>query len=169
MRLLYGEFKHSQYLDYLEKPYLMLNFSAMLEGGMNLQLLPPNQFGEMSEPDFVMWYTDWIFGDDARFVRFITMIEELTRGTVVYIITGGDAFFMDGIDESFMSIIRKRYGIKPYYVGDAHDFTEIKLGFVNETDFDPYYGIRNYNNDMIRYNDLKEANRIANGGRPYDG
>ena len=169
MRLLYGEFEYSQYLDYLEKPYLILNFSAMLEGGMNLGLLPPNQFEGMSEPDFIMWYTDWIFSDDGRFIRFITMIEELTRGTVVYIITSGDVLFMDEIDESFIKVIRKRYGIKPYFVGDKRDLIEMKMGYINETDFDPYYGIRNYNADMIRYNDLKEANRIANGGRPYDG
>lgn len=174
MRLLYGEFEH--YENYVYHRNIIegdinicipFNYSGMKEDITQLGLLPDIEIpdygdGPIFDKDFDMQYYEWIFSSELRFCRLMHMLETMHNGAEIFIVVSEDSW-TNVLTESFFDVLHQRYGIRPYHINSIED-----IAYVTETDFDPTFGIRNFNNDIVRYNDLKEINRINNGGRPYD-
>lgn len=155
MKLLYGNSTH------IKPDYLVYNFSGLLERYPNLNLLPQDLLGAFDEVDFDMKYLQFIFADDTRFMSFMDMTYSLTQAPIVYILIGEDEWSLMLI-ESMLKILSARYGITGTYVKDEEDAL-----YAEETDFNPYYGIQNYDTDVLRYIALLEQKRIEMGGKPY--
>lgn len=155
MKLMYGK------ASLIQPGYQVFNYSGLTENVAQLRLLPFDNLGAFDERDFDMKYAQWILSDDNRFVSMFGMILTLANGNPVYLITNEDTWSMSLI-ESFMKLLQVRYGITGTLVQ-----TEEDIECAGETDFNPYYGIRFYDEDYNRFMILEEQFRLIRGGQPY--
>lgn len=159
MILLYGDYSYTRFLSATIGPCIILNFSGMREDVPRLNLLPQGSLGSVNSEDFDMRYYDFILNVDSCFCDLMNLLEALKSGGIVYLIMNDDPF-TNIISESFMTFLKKRYGICGCHIGSIEDLAYN----TKPTDFNPYYGIRNYDADYIRFCDMKEAARIQAGG-----
>lgn len=163
MKLLYGDYNFCQYLQSTGEDFVIFNYSGMREDIPQLGLLPPNTLGAVDEIDFDMRYMSTLLENKECFLRLMMMVECLHNGMSVYLVMSDDPW-TNMVSESFLKFLQSRYGLIGCHIGSIED-----LQYAEDTDFDPYQGIRRFDADYMTYMDIKETIRIQNGGRPaYD-
>ena len=154
MKLMYGT---AQYIDHNSSVF---NFNSLIEGYPSSGLIPPNNLGAVNEYDFDMRYMKWIIGYDNIFINFMNIIMEIYYGRNVYLIINLDEWGIIMI-ESLLKLIQQRYGINGTFINDYED-----IKYAEESQFDPYYGLANFDQDKERYIYLYEQTKlIRNGGK----
>ena len=153
MKLMYGT---AQYID---TSATVINFNSLIEGYPSSGLIPPNNLGAMNEYDFDIRYMQWIMGNDIIFINFMNLVMEIYYGRDVYLIINLDEWGTIMI-ESLLKLIQQRYGINGTFINDYED-----IKYAEDSQFDPYYGISNFDQDKEKYVYLYEQNKlIQNGG-----
>ena len=79
----------------------------------------------------------------------------------VYLLISEDSWSMMLI-ESFLKFISARYGVTATYV-QAWDDKE----YATDSEINPFFGMHNFNEDVLRVLDYGEKLRISAGGQPY--
>ena len=159
MKLFYGEYCYSRFIS---GRYVMYNYSGLKEGLQNVPLIPSNNdfWQVLDETEFDKNYADFIMTNPKSFYALMDILYYLSMDVPVYIVIT-NAPWLNDIFESFMRFIKSRYGITGCFIQSPED-----IEYANETDFNPYFGIRNYDEDRVRYENCKEFDRIVNGGKP---
>jgi len=160
MKLMYGEFNNIP--DTVNCS--IFNFNSLNEVFPLINLLPPNNLGARDEYDFDIRYMHWILDIDCNFIIFMNIVLEIYYGRDVYLIIDKSDWSMV-IVESLLKLIQQRYGLVASYIGDQEDYM-----YTNESEFEPTYGIFNFDNDRNRYIRLYEINKLQqNGGKIEEG
>lgn len=153
MKFLYGDAAN------IQPDCVVINFNSLIEGFPSANLLPPNNLGAISEYDFDVKYMNWILCNDTNFINFMNIIMEIYYGRDVYLIITKDDWGFTLI-ESLLKLIQQRYGINGTFINSSDDIL-----YASESEFNPYYGLANFDQDKERYVYLYEQNKvIQNGG-----
>lgn len=159
MKLLYGTHRH------IKPEFTVYNFSGLVEGFPDAGILPrgldPNIVAGFEEREFDMWYANQLLNEHTMFMNMIHLIYTLQQANTLYLIIGDD-WWSYTLIESFLKFLQARYGITGTLVQSDED-----IEFAGETDFNPHYGIRNYDIDYMKYSEEWEYIRIMQGGTPY--
>lgn len=141
------------------------NLTSMREGFTRLNsLIPPNNLGRLTGRDFDLAYADYILSNDIIFIEFFHIIYSLYIGTDVYIIISDDDW-SENLVESLLKLIQQRYGYNACKINSLEDYVYFSVSAQN-SEFNPYFGIRNLDIDKERYTYIMEIIRIKNGGAP---
>lgn len=142
---------------------VVFNFNSLREGFIELNLLPVNNLGAISEYDFDIKYMQYIFNDNFLFIQFMAPIQTLFAGKDVFIVYDYtmNRVWEDNLIESLLKMIQTRYGIFACKVMYPEDYLSAE-----ETDINRGYGIINYDEDMRRYMSIcnSQAPYYENGG-----
>lgn len=153
--LLYGNKDNIQY------DCEIYNFCGLIEGYRDARLMPPNSLGSISEYDFDIKYMHYILDNDYIFINFMSIIMDLYYGKNVYlIISDSNDEWCSMITESLLKLIQQRYGIVAAKIDSFED-----IFYVEDSTFNPYYGLANLDMDKERYTYLCESIRLSNGGK----
>lgn len=155
MKIMYGN------SNFIEPDDYAFNFSGLRENIHQLPLLPPNDLGAISEKDFDMKYMNYLLGDDYRLAQIVMLLQTAMTETI-YLLISEDEWGMILI-ESFLKMLSARYGITATYIQSWED-----REYAAETNFNPFYGIRNFDLDALRVLEYGERLRIQVGGRIYE-
>ena len=133
----------------------VLSFISFDQNYRRWDLIPPNNaICKSSEWDFDVVYMHYIMDNDIVFIEFFQIIQMLYRGIDVYLITI-EQEWCDSILESLLKLIQQRYGYNAIRVNCIDDII-----YSNVSQFDPIYGVKNYDDDNERFEYLvKELNR----------
>lgn len=157
MRLLYGTYHH------VKPDFPAFNFSGLVEKYPNLYLIPeefnPQIITSFEERDFDMWYANQL--TTVLFNNVMVFLSLLQQAETLYLIIGDDSWSYTLI-ESFLKFLQARYGITGTLIQNDED-----IEYAGETDFNPYYGIKNYDIDQMIYMERLEHYRISQGGEPH--
>ena len=156
MYLLYGNIQVAKVLG--DDNWTIYNFTSYTQGFTNTELIPPNNLGAISEYDFDLKYMNYILEDNYRFCKFMDIVFNFYYHKNIFLIINYEDWSINLV-ESLLKLIQQRYGINSTMVNEPEDLTSIQ-----DVDFDPYYGIRNFDMDKARYLEFKERNRILAGG-----
>ena len=140
----------------------IINFSSLVEGYPDANLLPPNKLGAANEYEFDIRYMHYIMDIDCNFINFMNIIMEIYYGNDVYLIISEDDW-SNLLIESLLKLIQQRYGLNAILLNSNEDYMYEKLYNVNSTDFNPGYGLANLLIDKDRYVYLYEYNKVKNG------
>lgn len=137
------------------------NFCGLVEGFRDANLMPPNSLGAISEYEFDIRYMHYILDNDYVFMNFMSIIMDLYYGKNVYLIISDiNNDWCSMITESLLKLIQQRYGIVAAEINSFED-----IFYVEDSTFNPYYGLANLDMDKERYTYLCESIRLANGGK----
>src|SRR5690606_11401288 len=123
----------------------IFNISSLKEGYKRLNLFPYTKVLYQDEKQFDIEYAKFILNNDAVFIEFFSIINELYLGNnVILLVTMGEEF--DHITESLTKFIQQRYGYNAHYLNEIADVYNIK----DDTDFS-FGGLYNLDIDKERY------------------
>ncbi len=157
MKFLYG---HQRYIP-RDENFTVFNFSSLGEGMRDCNLIPPNNLGAINEYDFDLKYANYILGNDGIFINFMNIICELYYGHNVYIATSEGMDWSNTLLESLLKLIQQRYGLNATLIQSMED-----TYYVDDTSFNPYYGVSNFDIDKERYLYLYESYMVSRGKQP---
>lgn len=156
--LMYGNSLNADLVD--AKIY---NISGMKEGFEKLQILiPPNEIGTTYGREFDIAYMNYIMMNDAVFVEFFRIIQNLYTGINVYLVFGENDW-SENLCQSILKIIQQRYGYNGYFINSFEDYLFVAMN--DSSDFDKTYGLYNLDQDKNRYSylvkqlELKQPNQ----------
>lgn len=158
--LLYGTIRA---VKHIPTESVIFNYTGLSEDFPRIGLLPPRVLGASSEYDFDMKFYDYLINNDEIFMEFMKIILLLYEGKDVFLIISEDEWSTILI-ESLLKVIQQRYGIN-----GAKIDTEEDMLYVEESDFDPGYGLLNLDQDKERYTYIFTAiqERNKNNGGNY--
>lgn len=156
MKFIYG---HQRFVPDNEN-YKVFNFTSLGEELKDSGLIPPNNLGAINEYDFDMKYAAYILNNDAIFINFMNIICELYYGNNVYLAIS-DLDWSMVLVESLLKLIQQRYGINATFVQTYED-----IYYVEDIQFNPYYGINNFDIDKDRYLHLYGQYKASIGAVP---
>lgn len=167
MYLFYG---NSNMVKQLPMGFKIYNFNSLNEGGIPLNLMPPNLLGAINEYDFDCKYANFIMSNEGIFLNLMNMIMDLYNNINVFVMVQYDeeSFFNSDnpawntiLIESFFKFIQQRYGLNGALINTIDDITG-----ASETAFTDY-GLFNLDLDKDIWSFNIELNRIIAGGKPY--
>jgi len=131
----------------------VFNITGLKEGYESLQvLIPPSSVGLLTGRDFDLCYAQYIMANDAIFVEFFKIIQNLYKGQNVFLVFDPTSDWSENLAESLLKLIQQRYGYNAYHILTSEDF--IYASNENNSGFNPYYGIYNLDCDKERYSQL---------------
>lgn len=139
--LLYGTVQVIKYIP----ESVIFNYSGLTEDFPRIRIMPPRDLGASSEYDFDIKYYNYLLNTDEVFMEFMKIILLLYEGKDVFLIISKDEWSTILI-ESLLKVIQQRYGIN-----GAEIATEEDMFYVEESDFDPGFGLINLDQDKDRY------------------
>lgn len=150
--LIFGDYKcfpDGRTFPYFAKNgFAIFNFSSYVQNCPQLTNLLPRGV-DLSSPDaFDMTYFDYIWNDDYAFIDFMYIINELYKGTSVYIFINHTDFY-DQLAESLAELIKQRYGYIAYFINDPDDYDTI-INKIDESNFSSI-GLMNLDLDRTKF------------------
>lgn len=136
---------------------VVFNFSSFVEGVPQLTNLLPHGLDTSTEEQFDETYFSYIFVNDFAFIDMMYIIMEIYKGNHIYLIINKTPFY-DRLIESFVEILKQRYGIIPYFINDVTDYEAI-LQHDDQTTFSTQ-GLINADIDRQRFLTLLYAHGI---------
>ena len=146
-----------------DKEFYVFNLTSASEAIPRLPglVINPGNMGldmEISNA-FDLWYYDYILNDLTACSSLMNVLDALYDNHSVYICISeyiSDPF-MSIINETFMKILQLRYGIKYSIINDLEDYQYIPK---DGCDFMTINGIKNFDNDRKRYQQLCMEARV---------
>ena len=154
----------------LVQDFKIYNFSSLMEIGIPMNLLPPNNLGAINEYDFDCKYMQYIMMNDYTFGSMMSMMMDIYNNNDVFILIAdeNDSFFNPDVAswntiliESFLKFIQQRYGMNATLIESEEDINCMEFAEFSD------YGIMNFDEDKERFTYMIESIRIMNGGKPY--
>lgn len=146
MKLIFTRFDAIRNINLNEN--IVFNLNSLVEGGIRLRLMPPSEIESISYRDerfFDQVYANYIFSDNDRFSRFMSVILSFYYGNDVYVMVDDSIDVCEIMIESLMKLIQQRYGIVSNYVKEMDD-----LNYLTEGTFS-ISGLYNLDIDKNRY------------------
>ena len=159
--LFYGDLKNAELIG--DDPrYKIYNFSGFAEKYEKLQLIPPNDLGATNEYEYDVKYYHWIMDIDTNFTKMFQVVLQLINGVSVYLLTT-DEYWSDSLIESFLKLLQQRYGLVGTCISsnDGNPYSMMDdILYASECKLDPVYGIRNFDEDNLRYQYIVSNNML---------
>lgn len=165
--LLIGDYTcvpRGEILNELSRKYntTIFNFSSFVEGFPRLNNLLPTKIDVSTEESFDMSYFNYIMRNDFAFMDMMYVVNEIFKGNNVYLIINHSDFY-DKLIESFVEVLKQRYGLVAYFIEDAEDYMS-----VNQLDDQTQFtvpGLACVDADRVRFVALLQSyNLIQNTG-----
>lgn len=102
----------------------VFNIFSFVEGVPQLTNLLPRGLDTSTEEQFDQTYFNYIMTNDFAFIDMMYIVMEIYKGNNVYLIIN-DTPFYNKLVESFVEILKQRYGIIPYFVSEMSDYDSI--------------------------------------------
>jgi len=144
---------------------VIVNFSSMNESLGRLGYLMPNLPMDMNGFFDENQYTLAILSNEQSFDQLMSIMIPLYEGRDVFICITNDSLnqYLNGMNDLLMGFIQNRYGYNSAIINDEEDF----FSFYRPDFKFTTQGIMNLDVDRKQWAQMKEAERIKQGGKPY--
>lgn len=139
------------------RQFTMFNLSSYVQSCFQLSNLLPKGVDCSSDENLDMSYFDYIYGNQYAFMDFMFIINELYKGSIVYLIINHTDFY-DKLAESLSEIIKQRYGYLSYFVNDMDDYESILYNIDSGTF--SIIGLSNFDNDRKKFLSIAYTNGL---------